>query len=534
MQDNWRPNARLTLDYGMRFYYVQPQYDSDLQTSTFFPELWDASKAPRLYQPQIVNGVRSGVDPVTGSVVAATFIGRIVPNSGDLLNGIRQAGQGVNKYLMDNKGVLYAPRFGFTYDLTGHQSMIVRGGGGVFYDRFQGNETFDMITNPPTTFAPTIQFGRLQELGDASTALLSPFGLNAFHPSGRIPTVYNYNAGVQMKLPKAFVLDVSYVGSQSRNLLQRVNLNAVPYGAAFAAENQDPTLAPTSTPGGRSLPADFLRPYRGFGNINYRLFDANANYHALQTQVDRRFSDGLFVNVNYTLSKALDTQSGNGDFSRIDAFDKQANYGPANFDRRHIFNVNWVYELPRMNNAGRLLAAVVNDWQLSGGYRWESGAPYGIGWSVSGVNNQNVTGSFTEPSRVVIVNDPGQGYSGDPYRQIRTDVFAPPQVGSVGLESGRNYLNRAPINNLDLSLQKSFPIGGGSRAVRFRVDAFNALNHTQFNNVASTIQFRSLTDPTPVNLPYDEQGQLVRRNGFGAVTSVRPPRIVQLLVRLDF
>jgi hypothetical protein len=107
-------------------------------------------------------------------------------------------------------------------------------------------------------------------------------------------------------------------------------------------------------------------------------------------------------------------------------------------------------------------------------------------------------------------------------------AFAPPGVGSVGLESGRNYMNRSPVNNLDLSLQKSFPILGRGRAVRFRLDAFNALNHTQFDGVASTIQFRSLTDPTPINLPYDDQGRLVRTNGFGAVTlgMTRAPRLL--------
>jgi len=134
---------------------------------------------------------------------------------------------------------------------------------------------------------------------------------------------------------------------------------------------------------------------------------------------------------------------------------------------------------------------------------------------------------------VAIIGDPGAGHTSDPYRMVNASAFAPPKVGSIGLEAGRNYMRHAALNNLDLSLQKSFPLGG-RRALRFRVDAFNALNHTQFSGVANTIQFRSLTDPTPINLPYDDAGRLVRTNGFGAVTSVRPPRVVQLLMRMEF
>lgn len=534
LQDNWKVNDRLTLDYGLRFYWVQPQYDQAFLTSNFVPSLYDPAQSVRLYQPGLdASGQRVAVDPVTGQTLNAAFIGRLVPNSGDIANGLRTGRDPeVGKYLIKDRGIHYAPRFGLTYDLTGRQDFILRAGGGVFYDRYEGNIAFDQIVNPPNSITPRITWGRLQDV-DPSNALLAPFGLNALNYEGEVPTTYNFNIGIQKKLPWNMIWDLAYVGSVQNHLPRRVNINAVPYGATFAPENQDPTLAPSSTPGATSLPADFLRPYPGYGNINLRLFDANANYHALQTQVDRRFSNGLFLNVNYTWSKALDTQSGNGDFSRIDGRDKQANYGPANFDRRHIFNINWVYELPRMESAGALLGALVNDWQLSGGYRWESGAPYSINWSVAGVGNQNVTGSFTEGARVVILGSPGSGHSNDPYQQIRTDVFAPPQVGSIGLESGRNYLNRAPINNLDLSLQKSFPVFGGRRALRFRVDAFNALNHTQFNDVANTIQFRSLTDPTPVNLAV-ENGQVVRTNGFGAVTTVRPPRVLQLLVRFEF
>lgn len=534
LQDNWRVNNRLTLDYGLRFYWVQPQYDQAFLTANFVPSLYQGNDAVRLFRPgRNAGGQRVAVDPVTGQTLNSAFIGRLVPNSGDIANGLR-TGQSsdVGKYLIRDQGILYAPRVGLTYDITGHQDMILRVGGGVFYDRYEGNIAFGQIVNPPNSITPRITWGRLQDV-DAANALLAPFGLNALSVSGEVPTTYNFNLGIQRKLPWSMIADVAYVGSVQNHLPRRVNANAVPYGAAFAPQNQDPTLNASATPGATSLPADFLRPYSGFGDINLRLFDANANYHGLQTQLDRRFSNGLFLNVNHTWSKALDTQSGNSDFSRIDEFDRRANYGPANFDRRHIFNVNWVYELPRLESAGRMLGTVVNDWQLSGGYRWESGAPYSIGWSVAGVGNQNVTGSFTEAARVVINSDPGVGNSDDAYRQLNAAVFAPPAVGSIGLESGRNYMNQAALNNLDLSLQKSFRFGG-RRAVRFRADAFNALNHTQFQGVANTIQFRSLTDPTPVNLPYDDGGRLVRTNGFGAVTSVRPARVVQLLMRVEF
>jgi hypothetical protein len=539
VQDNWKATGRLTLDYGLRFYYIEPQYDSALQTSTFLADLWNPASAPRLFEPAIINGARSGFDPVTGTVVAATFIGRLVPNSGDLLNGIRQAGQGVNKYLMKNNGVLYAPRFGFTYDLTGRQAMIVRGGGGVFYDRFQGNETFDMITNPPTTFAPTVQFGRLQDLGSASQALLAPSGLNAFAIDGKIPTVYNYNLGIQTKLPYLFVLDVSYIGSQSRHLLQRRNINAVPYGAAFDPANQDPTLAASSTPGGSSLPADFLRPFPGYGTISLHEMSGNANYNALQTTLDRRFSKGLLFGISYTYGKALGTTNGgDGDFHRIDNLDKQANYGPLNQDRRHNFVANFVYELPRFSShfgSGRAASLALDEWQISGIYRVQSGAPYTPGFSISGIGNQNLTGSFTEGARIGVTGDAGAGNSGDPYHQLNTAAFTPPRPGSIGLESGRNWLTGPGINNLDVSIQKSFPLRGTTR-LELRADAFNALNHTQFSGVNATANYTSLTATTPSNLPFDANGKFIfaNRNGFGTVNGARDPRIIQLAARIRF
>jgi hypothetical protein len=134
---------------------------------------------------------------------------------------------------------------------------------------------------------------------------------------------------------------------------------------------------------------------------------------------------------------------------------------------------------------------------------------------------------------VVLVGDPGSGNSSDPYRQFNTAAVTIPKPGTIGLDSGRNFLRTAPTNNWDLFLSKAFPMGK-ARRLEFRVDAFNALNHTQFYTINTTLAVKSLTDPTPTNLPYDSAGNLVNPTGFGAVTAVRPPRTIQLTARFQF
>ena len=94
---------------------------------------------------------------MTGQTLPAAFIGRIVPNSGDIANGLRTGeSDDVGRYLIKDNGILFAPRFGLTYDLTGKQEFILRAGGGIFYDRYEGNIAFDQIVNPPNTLIPRI------------------------------------------------------------------------------------------------------------------------------------------------------------------------------------------------------------------------------------------------------------------------------------------------------------------------------------------------------------------------------------------
>ena len=150
VQDTWKVSPRLTLDYGIRFYWMQPQYDAGLATGSFQAALFDPTKAVRLYRPGIdALGNRVAVDPGTGATTSILNLAKIVPGSGDVSNGIGQAGKNVSKYLMDNQGIQFGPRVGVAWDVTGKHNFVFRAGGGIFYDRIQGNEVFDMLTNPP-------------------------------------------------------------------------------------------------------------------------------------------------------------------------------------------------------------------------------------------------------------------------------------------------------------------------------------------------------------------------------------------------
>ena len=545
LQDNWKVKDRLTLDYGLRFYWMQPQHDTKNQTSNFIPGKYSASSAPRLYYPAVVNGARVAYDKVTGQTLPAALIGRIVPGSGSMMNGLFQAGStGIDEYLYQNAGIQMAPRFGASYDLTGKQKVILRGGAGVFYNRPMGDTIFGMIEQPQTVVQPTLFYGRMQDI-NAGSAYLAPPTLFAFQQDGTFPRVYAWNIGIQMQLPWRSMVDVSYVGTRSRNQHTQKNINAPDYGAAFLAANQDTTLSASTIPGATALPVDFLRPYQGYGNIFMVDTSSYSDYNSLQMSYNRRFQGGVLFSVNYTLSKAMglssvDLPAGNNNpnpnvvgMPRNDQFQDQANYAPLDYDRRHNFLAQFVWQLPRATEQ-KMLGIIANDWQVSGVYRLMSGVPYTPTFTIQGLSAYGLTGTQgLEGARLVITCDPGSGHSDNPYQQFNVNCFKAPGVGSNGLESGKNFLVGPLQNNLDLSISKFIKFGG-NRRLELRLDMFNALNKTQFLTVNSNLVLKSYADPTPTNMAYDSAGNLVNASGFGTVASQRPAREVQLLVRFQF
>ena len=248
------------------------------------------------------------------NTVEDRFVGRLTPGS-NRFNGSFQAGQGITDTLQDGSTFKISPRVGVVYDMTGKGEMIFRGGWGIFYDRPQGNMVFDMISNAPGVLNSSVAWGRLQELSASSATSEPPptLGLNPTAFDFEPPKVTQWNLGFQRKLFGNFMYDLAYVGSKSDDLLRQVQINAVPRGATFLPQNQDPTRAPNALAGANALTTDLLRPYQGYGGIRMWEYSGYSNYHSLQTGINRRFDDGFMFSVFYVWSKALGIN--NDDFS---------------------------------------------------------------------------------------------------------------------------------------------------------------------------------------------------------------------------
>jgi hypothetical protein len=574
VQDTWKVTSRLTLDYGLRGSWYQPQYDSSLQASSFEMADWNPAMAPRLYTPAVnpANNQRSAYDSVAGTYLPVNYIGVLIPNSGNFANGICQAGGCINKYLTKDRGEQWGPRFGLAWDVTGKQNIVIRTGGGIYYDRIQGNRTFDTVTNPPEAFSVTEQYGFAQQLNPA-TALLSPPTAVEVDPTGKVPTTYSYQFSVQSRLPYGMILDTAYVGSASRHQQDNRNLNWSNFGTTFTAAATDPTAGTgcagcspaigASRPiGSNALPQNFEARIYGYSNINLYESEATANYNALQVQLQRRTSKGLFLGVSYTWSKALGTSLSGGtndnSFVRPDQYNRLANYAPTSFDRRQILSVNYVYMLPRLERGNFLTKLATNGWQLSGVTIAQTGAPFTPSVNVLNSSNQIITGSYTEGARPAIVAgcNPYTG-SSSWTTYINPSCFLPPSVGSIGLESGVNYLYAPGGVNFDMALQKEFAvIRDGKIHFQFRIDAFNVFNHTIFTGVNSGLNFTAypanssgvitgLPGYTSTALAVNNPAQgcsgtsCTQIGGFGSLTQSGPgafgySRILQMVVRVTF
>jgi len=478
-QDTWKVTQRLTLDYGMRFAWIPPQYDARNQIALFDPTLYDATKA---------------VSVDTG--------GNIVQNSGNPLEGMRFVSDGsLPKGGWNDRGIMPEPRFGFAYDVFSSHKTVIRGGAGMMHDRVQGNLIFNPVFNNPaivqTAQVAANNIANLPSLGgNFGTGVLG--NIVGADRAGQVPTVYSFSLGIQQELGRGTTLDVAYVGTQSRHLVTSRDVNAVPYGFAFTAAAQDPqacgwngtvgadpnlVMSDGSTPyqdagysysgicalGHNSYTDAPLLPYKGYGQMSYMKFDGTANYNSLQTSLQRRFTKGLTLGAVYTYSHSITTATGDQDTQA--PFNPRAlDYRSASWDRRHVFAVNYVYELPKLTrhfNGPKWLSYLTDNYEISGVTNIQSGAP------IDTSNNwQGEPGAMTGGNMWGAIPF---YYTLDSSDNPVYPVLGPPIRGT------RDRLRTGGLQTWDMSLFKNVPIGSNeARYIQLRLEAFNVFNHPNF------------------------------------------------------
>jgi hypothetical protein len=512
VQDTWRPQPRLTVDYGMRFYWYTPYYQANQQTAAFVPERYDPAKAPRLYYPNKKDGKNVAWDPVTGQVVDQVLVGAFVPGTGDPANGMVSATDtSYPRGFRDQEHVLPEPRVGLAYDLTGDNKTALHLSAGIFHQAILGGGSQGNLQGPPNFVQSSLDYSSLSTFLQQGASLTGrPASVNGLERNAHTPEAYRFTAGVQRDIGWGTVVDVSYVGAWNRYLEMQTNINAVPDGARFLPENIDPR-------NGRPLSDDFLRPFRGFSTINVRSNFGTGTYNSLQIQANRRYTHGLQFGGAYTFARGYGL--GDSDPATVSIYRPLHDWywSPNNSNQNQTLVVNYTYDLPVREFTNPFAKALLDGWQLSGENAWISGDWDSI--DLSTTDSFDFAGG-TEGARPVMVGDPRLS-RGD--RTIDhwfdTSVFRRPSGrGDIGNEP-RNVIQLPGINNWNLALFKNFRVAV-NRTFQFRVEAYNVLNTVQYDDVDRGARF-------------DPEGNQVNAN-FGKVNSARNPRIMQLSFRFTF
>lgn len=538
-QDTWKVRPNLTLDFGIRNSWAVAQRLA--KGNNFVPSLYSAADAPVLYQYS-ANG-KAAVDPITGTTEPKAYAGLLVPNTGNLNNGILNVNtKGYPQGTVYGNGVLWAPRVGFAYSVL--PKTVIRGGFGMFYNVRSGSgQEGDLTNNAPTTNGPTQYYSNVDSASSAyylnAGNLNGPFSITHALPL-HAPELYTeeMSLGVQQEIPFGAVLDVAYVGTFTRHATAYYPINEVPYGAEF----QNPS------PAGGLLPDNFFRPYPGFGSINFQKYNLTANYNSLQVRLTRRFNKGLEFGGAYTFSRSMD----NGTCSTTgcsDAYNftsalyqsqRAWNYGPASYDIKHNLVVNYLWSLPKASRvwSNFVTRAALDNWQISGIASYISGVPAQIGLGLS--NGQNVTGGG-DGARIVLTCDPSQHAPHKFAQWFNTGCVEPPLAGSAPTSSNPSWTPYSTgsgvfspkvnfflpgITNFDTALFKNMPIEGKLR-LQLRVETYNTFNHSEFNAVNATATYANANSQDPNVNPQTN-------STFGQLSGTANPRYMQIALRLDF
>lgn len=588
IQDDWKINRSLTLNIGLRYDYANPRSEILGRIATMNPNLLNPS----------AGNLRGAMD----------FYG-----DGPGRNGRNQFGQPNNLAFQPRVGLAYAPAAteGILGKLLGDQKTVFRTnfslsrplgndnltngiGGGLYAPGFNGvaqvNRPQDSINSPAfywdngfPSFTPPPFIDPGMFVGNANPPYIT-------REAGRLPTQINWSFGIQRALPGNLVFDATYVGMHTyhlglwrkpnqihpdmlRKLQSAASAAGVPVNEFFSLPIDDPrvTAAGITAPwsgfkdvfGDGATVSQALRPFPQYGNID-QMFEpiGNVTYNALQTKIQKRFSQGLTMLLSYTFSKTLgDVDSLNGAFAGAENAQFAASFQQNYYDERseksvtssdipHVVALSYTYELPfgpgkPLANKGGIVGQLVGGWQVSGIHLYQSGRPVHIeNWAFGSDNPLRANDGFSVRPDIV----PGQPLvnpewnkncsgplSNDPGRSACQFYFNPaaftaPAPGTFGnAPKFLSGLRMRPYFNEDFSITKRFPLTERVN-LAFQANFFNAFNRVvQGSGGAQTFQFPfAPSDLSSASLANST-------TAFGILTAQQnAPRRIQFALRLDF
>ena len=512
VEDDWKLTSKLTLNLGFRYDFNAPWSERYNRINN-----WNGN-SPSPLQVAGLN-LKGGLE---------------FPGVGGMPQGQFQ-----------NDRTNFAPRFGFAY--SANTKTVLRGGFGIFYgpingSGFAGNMTAFSGFSATTSWVSTINGvtpanylsnpypNGFNYAAGSSLGLLSSLGQDIQTVDrGRLtPYAEQWNFGFQRTLPGNFLADLSYAGSHGVHLFGNLNYDQLPnqdlaLGSALRTIVNNPFygVIPSGPLSTATVQAgQLLRPFPQFNSVTAESASyGNSIYHSFQMKVQRRFTNGLGLLASYTFSKLIDDTPPatvnlgfpGENFSAglvQDYYNRRAARSVASFDTPNYLSLSATYELPlgrgkAFLNHSSVGNAILGGWQLNGISVIHSGQPLGLTTASSTAYNY---GSTQYPNYLGgPVGTPGPT-SDKLNNYFNVNAFGVPAPYTLG-NAGRllPYLRAPGQASLDLSIYKNIPIHERAH-MQFRFEAFNVLNHPQFdapNTVIGSSTAGVISDQ--VNSPRDIQ-----------------------------